>query len=164
MKWNENERFPVQLMCTVRETAHYSLGNGFKIASTEPRGQLECFFLELTTEVAGSKKESDERPSKRAANRLQRSTIETVPRVASMQSRVPWRTEGEREFQASGPDAQKDQPPTVFSSKLTLLWKSDDYWSTAACNPSAAQLNTRLHYRCGPWKTWSKFVAQCVLQ
>jgi len=38
-----------------------------------------------------------------------------VPRVASLQARAPARREGGREFQALGPDAQKDRSPTVCS-------------------------------------------------
>jgi len=41
-----------------------------------------------------------------------------VPGVASVQARAPALREGGREFQALGPDAQKDRSPTVFNLKV----------------------------------------------
>jgi len=51
-----------------------------------------------------------------------------VPGVASVQARAPARREGGREFQALGPDAQKDRSPTVFNIKVGTaeVGKSDD--------------------------------------
>jgi len=50
-----------------------------------------------------------------------------VPGVASVQPRVPARRGG-REFQAVGPDAQKDRSPAVFNLKVgtAKVGKSDD--------------------------------------
>ena len=41
-----------------------------------------------------------------------------MPGVASVQARAPARREGGREFQALGPDEQKDRSPTVFNLKV----------------------------------------------
>jgi len=40
-----------------------------------------------------------------------------MPGVASVQARAPARRIGGREFQAQGPDAQKDRSPTVVNLK-----------------------------------------------
>jgi len=50
----------------------------------------------------------------------------TVPGVASVQA--PARREGGREFQALGPDAQKNRSPVVFNLKLgtAKVGESDD--------------------------------------
>jgi len=71
-----NERFSVQLMCGVRETAHSSLERTFFIATTESRGLSARFLIALTTEVARSEEKSGERPSKWMAKRQQRSRAE----------------------------------------------------------------------------------------
>jgi len=44
--------------------------------------------------------------------------LRTVPGVASVQARAPARREDRREFQALGPDAQRDRSPTVFNLKV----------------------------------------------
>ena len=51
-----------------------------------------------------------------------------MPGVASVQARVPARREGGREFQALGPDEQKDRSPTVFNLKVgtAKVGKSED--------------------------------------
>jgi len=51
-----------------------------------------------------------------------------VPGVASVQARAPEQREGGREFQALGPDEQKDRSPTVFNLKVCRAkeGKSDD--------------------------------------
>jgi len=49
-------------MCRVRETALYSQGEAFFIASTEAQGLSSPFLSDLTAKVAGSEEESDERP------------------------------------------------------------------------------------------------------
>jgi len=43
-----------------------------------------------------------------------------VPGVASVQERAPARREGGREFQALGPDEQKDRSPTVRCRSLPV--------------------------------------------
>jgi len=55
--------FSEQSMCTVRETAHYLLEEDFSIAITDPWGLSARFPNDLTTGVAGSEKESGEKPS-----------------------------------------------------------------------------------------------------
>jgi len=54
----------LQLMCTVRETTHYSLEEIFFIASTEPRGLSARFLNDLITGIAGNEEESGEKPPK----------------------------------------------------------------------------------------------------
>jgi len=55
--------FSVQSIGSVRETEHYLLEDDFSIASTEPRELSARFVNDLTTGVAGSKKESGAKPS-----------------------------------------------------------------------------------------------------
>jgi len=43
-----------------------------------------------------------------------------MPGVASVQARAPARRAGGREFQALGPDAQKNRSPTVFNLMIKL--------------------------------------------
>jgi len=51
-------KFPVQSMCTVRDTAHYSLGEDFSIASTEPRGPSARFLMvgQITSVIVESRR------------------------------------------------------------------------------------------------------------
>jgi len=55
--------------------------------------------------------------------------------VASVQARAPARREAGREFQALGPNAQKDRLPTVYTLKVgtVKVGKSDEALSTNGC-------------------------------
>jgi len=66
------------------------------------------------------------------SKRLLRVRAEILPGVASLEAWVPARREGGKEFQALGPDAQKDRSPKVFNLKVAhgKVGKSHDAQST----------------------------------
>jgi len=117
-----NEMFSVQSMCTARETAHYSLKEDFSIATTEPRGYRHAFST--TSQQGYQEAKRNQVSSHQTEWPGDSSEAETVPGVASVQARAPARREGGREFQALGPDAQKDWSPTVFNF-------GEIYWTLA---------------------------------
>jgi len=87
-----------------------------------------------------------------------------VPGVASVQALAPARTEDEREFHALGTDAQKDWSSTVFNLKVGTAKVGNSNDLNAVLNFCAAQVVMGVQHRCGPRKSWSKFLLQCVFR